>query len=71
MHRISPALTTRALSLAARLLPGAGGNGGKPVKGRNVDAPFRKSAFMTLADFTAQANNEEPPELTAGRQTEP
>lgn len=70
-HGVAPALTTRALGLAAALLPRPAQREAPGVRrgafvgrrGRELRSPLPGSVLLRLSDRAAQRNNEEPPNV--------
>ncbi len=58
VHSLLPGLTSDMLSLLNRLLPGYGGVGSRPVKGRHSRSALTPSWLTILSDRAAMKNNE-------------
>jgi len=61
LHRLSPSLTVRAMTVLAKLLPSSPGYRGALAKGRDVGAHLAGEAALHLGDVAARRHNESPP----------
>jgi NAD(P)-dependent dehydrogenase (short-subunit alcohol dehydrogenase family) len=61
LHRLSPSLAVRAMTLMGMLLPRSAGYRGELAKGRDVGQALAGSPALHLGDVAAHRHNEAPP----------